>query len=681
MHYNDLSEEEQVAYWQSQIGYAQDLMKPYFGACQVLLDQYESEAASAREADLMSDGSDDDDHTKRTKSSIVFGWIDQTIANMIDREPVFRAQPTNKIAIPYKKAVTAIQNHYYRITNQLRTDERCALDAFLMPYGVAKIGYHVDFEERVQEMLQPDAEFESENPEEENIFMEDGFVMRVSSDHDHELHKEIHTQYLQNPAISPETQALLTDHLEVHNDFQSRPAPDASSNVKRERPFGMRWRPDMFLMDWTAQEGLSDAQWIAFGWERRIDEVQADPNLGNTDDLEPGGDRPADAPERPTGLDHDGFDMIRGWEIWTREFAVDKGKFEKKLMVISENSDKFHRDEHEWPYAMDDFPAEVVSFQQGVRTWFNKPTLLMAGADSIQSLVNEILDSYLYVARKQKNIWLFDPAFIDQATLSNILEQPDGSMYPVKGLADREHTGRIVAPLEFLQSSNEKGELLNVSLAMFDRAAGTPQPQRQKGADSATEASIMDRKNTARENRRGAILSEFQMRKAQKFWQLLSQYRPNEIILVDDLAEEALDVSDEMAQGDFLFTLDISSQSSALAVERSQWLDLLNLFSGLTPLFIQAFKMPPNIPEIARRLLERGFNVKDAEEILPMVNAFKEQMGQAPPPPGGGPGEGEEEAIREGRNQAEGIGAFNPDNFNKDIPSEGQQTGEAQSAR
>ena len=64
-----------------------------------------------------------------------------------------------------------------------------------------------------------------------------------------------------------------------------------------------------------------------------------------------------------------------------------------------------------------------------------------------------------------------------------------------------------------------------------------------------------------------------------------------------------------------------------------------------------------------------------------MVNAFKEQMGQAPPPPGGGPGEGEEEAIREGRNQAEGIGAFNPDNFNKDIPSEGQQTGEAQSAR
>jgi hypothetical protein len=90
------TEDERVAYWQNQIAYSQQKARPLFEACEVLQKQYYGEASTDREA---TEGDDyDEDHIRRTKSGLIFGWIDQSIANMLDRAPMFRIHPQNRAA-------------------------------------------------------------------------------------------------------------------------------------------------------------------------------------------------------------------------------------------------------------------------------------------------------------------------------------------------------------------------------------------------------------------------------------------------------------------------------------------------------------------------------------------------------------------------------------------------------
>ncbi len=691
-------ESEQVAWWTNQVTYARRRMKPLFDASNILVRQFYGETAGQREEDREATESSDR-HLARVKSGLVYGWIDQSISNMVDRSPIFRCVPETREAaeridpedpnsLTMAQGVEKVVNYRYRETNQLRVDERTVQDAFLMPYGVVKIGYTLDYEKRAQDLWLPeDGDLVFDEVDEENLFLFTGVETRVTPTQDHRAHIEGHTSALQGELLgTPEEAlgtlvALIESHIEYHQMFLRRPDPSSNANVRFEAPFAVHWPADMFLTDALCLEGPQDARWVAFGWELPIEEVQADPNYRNTSDLTPS--RWRDAPEKPDELDSDGFDMIRGWEIWAKNFPVGRGHFEDRLLVIVEGHDKFLRNEKEWPYShLDDYPAETLVFQPGHRSWFHKSPLLMGGADTVQGLVNEILDSYLSIIRKQKNIWLVDPTSnITQEVIQNILEAPDGSVIEVPGLMDMGNNA--VIPLPFHQVPPEKGELLGVLQGMFDRSMGTPQPMSMRQPESATEASIMEKRNTSRENRRSGLLSEFQTRKARKMWQLDTQYRPERLFLVDKSAMSFVAISEEMARGDYLFSMDVTSHSTALSVERSQWMDLLNLFAGLTPMMVELYGLPPNLPELARRLLVRGFDDRVVEDVLPMLNKASQQMQEqgAMGPEGGMPAEGVEAAMQEGRHADRGIGPLDPDSFNRDIPVQGRLEGASETAK
>ena len=127
--------------------------------------------------------------------------------------------------------------------------------------------------------------------------------------------------------------------------------------------------------------------------------------------------------------------------------------------------------------------------------------------------------------------------------------------------------------------------------------------------------------------------------------------------------------------------------------------------SGLTPLLVQTFGLPPNIPELARRVLVRGFGEQTVEELLPMLDyasqmlqnqagqraAQMEQQEAAQAAAEGGinteqgrapefqdpQAAAAQEAIVAGQNQGTGIGPISPQNFNRNVPNEGAQAGEA----
>jgi hypothetical protein len=706
-----IEEDKQVLFWQTQIGFSQEQAKEEFQAGNVLAKQFFNEAATSREEETRD--AIQEEVVRRTKSNIIFGYIDQYLSNILDRAPVFqlfpetreaaaKIDPNDPSSLTLSAGTSKIVNYRYRESHQLSVDERVARDAMIYPYGVAKIGFEVDVDELAQELLQENVELELEDPEEENSFLSIGNPVLVTDNQDHRWHIETHVAFLQSMdfVLLPASQAAVAEqaireHIALHRKFDRRRAPSSNTNVKRGSPWAVRWPPWLFVTDTFSMEGLQDCRWCAFGWELPIEAVQANPNYRNTSDIKP--IRVSDSPDKHESFgegESDGLDMIRGWEIWAKRFPTgnsQRNKHEDLLLTIVEGHDKFIQKETEWPYdRIDDYPASTVVYQPGLKKWFHKSPMIMGGGDTVQALINEILDSFLSIIRKQKNIWLVDPrAGLDANKIQEIIQAPDPSVIQVPGLSEL-GSGAII-PLPFHQIPPDKNNMLGVLLNMFDRAMGTPQPNTIPDSDSASEANINERRNTSRENRMSAIISDFQLDKAKKMWQLDAQYQPDKLFLLDKNAQSFLSISKEMALGEYQFTMDVTSHSTQLAVERSQWMDLLNLFAGLTPVMIETFGFPPNLPELARRLLVRGFSEKVVEEILPVLQqAATAQAQRTPLPPeeiGQGPGlqpgteegEGAAQAVNDGRLIDRGVGPLQPETFNRDqSPSEGRTVGSAE---
>ena len=287
------------------------------------------------------------------------------------------------------------------------------------------------------------------------------------------------------------------------------------------------------------------------------------------------------------------------------------------LITVIEGHDQPVQHEEEWPYtACEDYPAEILTFQYTSDSWFTRPSLKLAGADTVQGLANEIMDSFLSMIRKEKNLGLYDSDVFDEETIADLVMAPDMSLFGVRGLSENPNAFR---PIQFGAASGDANAYMGIITDQFDRAAGTPQPMDRAKLDTATEASIAERRSNAREARRAGLLAVFQINTSRKWWQMITQFRPKNITLIHPKAEEAISVDAGMAMGEYSFRIDVSSQSAALALERKNWLDLLNLFSGLVPLFMQIYGQPPNIAAIAQRLLTRGYDEQAPEEVLPMV--------------------------------------------------------------
>tara|TARA_Y100001963_G_scaffold30169_1_gene41209 strand:+ start:289 stop:1425 length:1137 start_codon:yes stop_codon:yes gene_type:complete len=285
------------------------------------------------------------------------------------------------------------------------------------------------------------------------------------------------------------------------------------------------------------------------------------------------------------------------------------------LITLAEGHDEFLQHDDEWPIpTLDDYPVEVLALNSTSETWYSKPALLLAGADNIQAIAHEILDSYLSVIRKQKNALLYDREVITDDIIEELLAAPDMTAIPAPGLSGKPSA---VQPLQFGSVANDKGEMLGVIRQLFDQAAGTPQPVSLPGEQTATESSISERRTTAREQRRGNLLSQLQVNTARKFWQMTVFFRPERAILIDPQANMWMNVDEGTAKGEYRFSMDVASQANAIALERKNWMDLLNLFSGLTGIWQQVYGQPPNLADLAGKLLSRGYNIPNPEDIVP----------------------------------------------------------------
>ena len=627
-----------LEWWKRRIQHATDFYRPFFEASQVLLDQYNMQAATERERDL-EDLALSSDPATRIKTNLIYGWIDQSVSNIAAHDPKFNVTPFNKEGIGQERFVSKISDYWYRETKQLEQDKRVLLDAFLSPWGVCKVGYTIDFDTTIvtSPIFNPGKVIDDAATE--SLFLSSGELTAVSANQDHETHIGTHVQYLQQPDLEPNVQEILEEHIKDHQRLLDRGEAGDHASIKWEAPYGQRWNPGDFLIDPFASDGIHDARWVAFRYVRHIDEMMADESLSNTSDLQPNEElRFIGAPAEDNIYEVDDFGMVEGYEIYARNMVIGTGTRSNLFLNFSPSHNKFFRYEEDWPFRhTESFPCEILNFNNSVTTWFNKPPLLLAGGDALQSLVNEILDSYLSVIRKQKNLFLYDPRYVSDTEINDILQADDMEAFEVEGLVESQ--GRAVQAVQFGDVQNDKGQLLNMVQTMFDRSAGTPQPVALPQSDTATEANIMDKRNSAREDERAQAFKQYQIRKAMKFWQLTTEFKPERVFLIDPNADEFVSVTEEMAKGEYDFEIDITSGARAVALERKQYLDLINLMGGLTDKLQQIYGEPPNLGELVKLLLVRGYEIHDPERILPFLNKPAGEVINPGAPEGGMPGQ------------------------------------------
>jgi hypothetical protein len=620
------SNKDRASWWQRHIEQSTKQLDPFFKVGRRILSMFENEASTQRETVLQA-SQHSIDGTERVKPSLTYAWIEQSIANMLSRKPRFRVQAKRRDSVAGEVPVGRVINYWYDDTDQMHQDRKCLLDQMVYGFGIKKMGWTADIkmsgEDR--EFLSDSAELQFDDPDEENLWLATGTPTKILQDHDHIGHNEKHRPLMDDRTIADDIKEIIQEHIDEHVERANRAEATTHIDVQEESPFGLRWWPEDFRIDPLARDGLKDARWIAFRSVKPIEEVRDNPNYNRqaVNALQP--QRMEDAPDiDSTFQEEDGFGMVTVWEIWARNFKLSGRRRRNVMAVIAEQGAKgsespvLLRHEDEWPYdTLKGYPSVLLPpALQGVKTWLQKPTLSLAGFDNIQLLVNELLDSFLATIRKQKNIIFYDSNVFQNDEVDIAVASPGDAAIGVPGLSQA-GLGSVV-PLPFLQIPGDKGQFLSLITSLGDRAAGTPQPI-DSGSETATESAIKERRTTAREGLRIDAFEKFQVDTATIIWRLHTQFQPEMEVEIDERAREFSTVDERIVKGAFRFSIDVSSAVTAQALERKQWLDLLNLLSGMVEISVQQGMPPPNLPKIAEQLLVRGYDVMNPEELWPAI--------------------------------------------------------------
>ena len=626
-------EKKRLEFWRSELKGALEFVEPYMKAGRRMVRLYNNMATTEREDDLDWNSHNDTENNMRVKASLVFAWVDQSVANMLERNPIFSVGPGNAIATEGAPIVQEAINYWYEESHQFSQDRHMALDAHLLPYSVKKIGWSAVIERQKDVYFGDISDIVIDDADEENQAMFEGTVTRPTVNQPHDEHIEGHQEFRDTPGLDSETMELVDNHISHHEELKNLDAPVVDTTVKWEAPFGTRWAADDFLMDPYATEGLTDARWIAFRIRQPLHWWKNNPNYENMQDLKPSsrlsvdgksskGFNYRDVQQRGQGSVFEDFAMIEGWEIWAKDFPINSTEKRNMLITIPEGYDNIVQHDEEWPYDnIEDYPATLLKFTTNAKTWINKPVLTLAGADNIQTLMNEFLDSMLYTLRKTKNIWIYDQNVFDKDEIQAVLDAPDGSVFGVDNLNQFAGGGSPIIALPFQQVPNDKEQFLGMIQNMLDRTAGTPQPSRHITAETATESSIIEKRNNAREAARANLFQAMQIETARKFWQLHQQFRPDRQFLIDPRTDTWISVNEDIAKGEYNFRIDVAPRQASMAVERKNLLDLFNLLVGTIPAFLNLQLPPPNIARALELLLRRGYDIQDPESLVPAADS------------------------------------------------------------
>ena len=143
--------------------------------------------------------------------------------------------------------------------------------------------------------------------------------------------------------------------------------------IQEDSPFVMRRGLKDFRSDPEGLDPLlNDARWVAFRWVKALSDVKKDPKYSNTSQLKPNFTVKTDfSSGSQMKNDYESEDhkemwgRVEGWDIWDKK--------ERRIMTTVNEHDRFLRNEKKWPLDLENFPCEILYFNENATDLFPIP--------------------------------------------------------------------------------------------------------------------------------------------------------------------------------------------------------------------------------------------------------------------------------------------------------------------
>lgn len=447
--------------------------------------------------------------------------------------------------------------------------------------------------------------------------------------------------------IKRQVDKALTDALigpwgfiQIGYTFETEAIDDGDELIQSNSPFVKRISPMDVIVDSSAKDShLEDAEWMAFRWVKRLEDVKKSKKYKNTATLKANHVVKTDfnsSESTSTSMNIQGdaeeWSRVEGWDIWDKK--------NNKLITYVSGHDKFLQD-REWPLDFDGFPVEVLFFNENPDELFpvGDVDIYRYSQDELNMVRSMQLDHISRISSRK--FVAKDTAFDDNATEERkLMFGGDGTVLFTKGdpttaivpLKDANVSQDMYLTLNQLKQAIREGQ----GIAVFEQGVG------QK-FDTATEPALIAQGVSTRRAERGAILEDFLKRTMRKVAQILQQtMESTEVPLTTEQFDEVrqpaegrlgniknrlakiagpeestilspwlTDVSKDDIQGEYEYNIDVGSTKPINEQERKKdILELSNLI-GNSPQFAGLIK-----PGEALKRIFEAYDVRDFEKLL-----------------------------------------------------------------
>lgn len=461
------------------------------------------------------------------------------------QNPKINVIPSRKEDQAAAPLVREIVNHYFREVDAEDTNRKIIWDAYVLGYGVYKIGYTTKYGMDVVD------EKDTEKARQRTLLERIG--LKKPQDKEQVVHPEVDYRII-----------------------------DQSPYIQYISPFD-------FLMDPRARN-LNEAMWVAHVVRKTVDSMKKNPKYKNTKDL-----RGLYSPDMPTDsnvkIPESELEAFKTVELYEIHYRSDDSNY---ILVISKDEGNVYREHYheESPYEMDGFQFDILTFNKHEHKLY--PISDLSKIKNLQDRFTTTLDGIL------NQLDRYVPKIgVDEGKVSadskHALEKGDvGSIVYFQG-----NPRECVSEIGFTQIKADLMAIMDKIVDLITIQTGLTKAKLLgvSTAETATGETLSHGGETLRMADMTQAVEKFVNTQATKLWQVIKQFANfQELQLitgesgVDQRTGQTLfnwlqdidgPMSERLSMGNFRFNMIVgSTQRHDIATIRKQFENLINIISN-----------------------------------------------------------------------------------------------------
>jgi hypothetical protein len=388
---------------------------------------------------------------------------------------------------------------------------------------------------------------------------------------------------------------------------------DYDEKIKKDQIHVYRLSPKQVIVP-VGFDDLERMPWIAIKYIRPLDDVKNNSNYKNAKDVTGEYINMRDfysSTNRTGSYDEKSQELFATiYEIWDRR--------KQKVITISKNGVELSN--KDWPYLMDGFPVERLSFIDIPDEYYPVSGVSYLEPQNLE--LNKYRTRQIRHNERFNRKYIYSEDQVDKAEANKLQRGDDGIIVKARGSALTAITPISDAPLSsdnrFFQEDIKQDMRIMSGFDDLQLGAGV------RGAQTATEANISEQNKKLRIDEEADVVQDFVNSICRKMVQLMLQFydmkRVVEITGEDGIKWTPI-VDKELIQGEYDVRIEVGSTLPFTDdVRRQQLTNLVNLLGA--PVFAKYI----NVPGILTQVLRAYPNIKNPEQFIKVEESNREAL-------------------------------------------------------